>query len=164
MKREEVRQFLKYGADALAQMRPPIGLHFDSGRLSEFNSLRGKAEPFAWVESLKTNTNISGNHYTLIDEWDVVIHIARFDKPDSLQDQYEELIDQCDQIARKLIWQYNYLLYNSELLSTSLKDSYKLVTLDGISREPFIKKYADCMTGVILSFTLNAPDRTDVCP
>jgi hypothetical protein len=157
MKREEVRAFLKAGADA-------IPTDFDSGRVTEFNSKRNNAYPFSWVESLRTTTAFQISGSTLIDSWNVVIHIAMLDKADSNQEDYEPIIDACDQIARKLIWQYNRILYISTNTSTANQTAYKLITLDGVSREPFIKKHADVLTGVILSFTLIVPDRTDVCP
>jgi len=157
MKREEVRAFLKAGADA-------IPTDFDSGRLTEFNSKRDKGYPFSWVESLRTSTDIQPSGSMLIDNWEVSIHIAMLDKADSRQEDYEPIIDACDLIARKLIWQYNQILYGSTEVSTANQTTYKLITLDGISRDPFIKMHADCLTGVILSFTLSVPDRTDVCP
>ena len=158
MKREAVRNFIKLGADAL-------DIHFDSGRLTEFNSMRGKQEPFAWLESLSTSTELS-NGSTLIDEWDVTIHIARFDAMDSNQELYEAIVDSCDHIARQLIWQYNIILGSSDSLDTSTanRDLYRLTTMGSISREAFIKDHADCMTGIILAFKLTTPDKTDVCP
>ena len=167
MKREDVRQFLKDGADAL-------DLYFDSGRITEFNSLSDKKFPFAWVESLKTSTEFGGTGATLIDSWSVTIHIAKQDKMDNLQSDYEAIVDECDQIARKLIWQYNYILQSTDSTqsatdtlsdNTTLKRfAYSLITMEGIDREPFIKKHADDLTGVILTFTLNVPDAVNVCP
>ena len=157
MKREEVRAFLKSGADA-------IQMHFDSGRLTEFNSQRGKGFPFGWVESLNVSTDFGGSGAALIDEWAIKIHIAKLDSTDSTQSQYEAIVDECDQLARKLIWQYNIILQTATQISTTNQDLYKLVTLSGMKRDPFIKKHADCLTGVILSFALTSPDKTDVCP
>ncbi len=160
MKREDVRALLKAGADA-------IDLQFGYGRLTEFNSLQDKAYPFAWVETLQTKTNFGGSGSTLIDEWEIVIHIAKQDRPDWLSDTYEQIVDDCDQLARKLIWQYNFVLgFDSASIidSTTTKNIYKMVSLSGVSREPFVKMHAECLTGVILSFTLTSPDATDVCP
>jgi len=157
MKREAIRTFLKAGADA-------VKVHFDSGRLTEFNSKRDKAYPFAWVESLQVNTSFGGSGSTLIDEWDVKIHIAKLDAADSIQDQYENIIDECDHIARQLIWQYNVILYSASTITTANQDLYRLITMSDISREPFIKMHSDCLTGVILAFKLSTPDQTDVCP
>lgn len=155
MKREDVRAFLKAGADALS-------MQFDSGRLTEFNKVADKRQPFAWVESLNADTDF--NNSTLIDNWDVRIHISMFDTIDSVQSEYEAIIDTCDQLARKLIWQYNLKLYDSSLTSTANQAIYKLITLSGVSRESFIKRFANPpLTGVILAFTLTVPDKTNVC-
>lgn len=155
MKREEVRAFLKAGADALK-------MQFDSGRITEFNKVADKLEPFAWVESLSAQTDF--NNSTLIDSWAIVIHIAKFDTLDSVQEQYETIVDECDQLARQLLWQYNYTLYGSSSVSTANQALYKLITLSNVDREAFIKKHANPITsGVILSFTLTVPDKTNVC-
>lgn len=157
MKREDVRAFLKAGADAL-------NMQFDSGRITEFNKVPDKREPFAWVESLRTDSDFGTNNSMLVDNWDVRIHVAKFDTADSTQVEYEEIIDACDQLARQLIWQYNVKLYDATTVSDANQAIYKLITLSGVSREPFIKKHANPpMTGVILSLTLTIPDKTDVC-
>lgn len=157
MTRAQVRAFLKAGADALKA-------NFDSGRLTEFNSLHDKTFPFIWVESPSADTEFGGSGASLTDDWDIKIHVNKQDSPDSIQTQYELLIDDCDLIAVKLIWQYNYILQQASNISTANQDLYKLVTLSGISRVPFIKKHTDCLTGTILSFKLNTPNLIDVCP
>lgn len=156
MTRTEVRAFLKAGADALK-------LQFDAGRITEFNKVRDKRMPFEWVETLEAATDFQTSGSTLIDDWTVAIHIALLDKTDSVQDEYEALVDQADYIAQQLIWQYNVKLYDSSSVSDDNQALYKLITLSGISREPFYKKHADCLTGVILSFNLNIPDKTNLC-
>lgn len=156
MKRSEVRTFLKSGADA-------IPVHFDAGRLTEFNSMKDKGYPFAWLETLEPASDFGGSGATLIDDWDVAIHIGKIDKLDSVQDQYEAIVDECDFIAQKLINQYNLILSESTAISQTLRDLYKLVSLSSFRREPFYKKHADVVTGVILTFNLNAPDKTNVC-
>lgn len=157
MKREEVRNFLKAGADA-------VQIFFDAGRLTEFNKVPDKGEPFSWVHELQAKTNFGGSGSTLIDDWSVKIRIAKRDRLDSIQDEYENLVDNCDHIARKLIWQFNVILFGAGNITTANQDLYKLITLDNVEREPFYKWGADCLTGVDLSFTLNIPDKTDVCP
>lgn len=157
MKREEIRTFLKAGADA-------INIFFEAGRLTEFNKVPSKGEPFGWLHELQANTSFGGSGSSLIDDWSVNIRIAKIDRVDSIQDEYENLIDNCDHIARKLIWQYNVILYSATTITTANQDKYKLLTLSDVSRPPFIKWGADCLTGVDLIFNLNSPDRTDVCP
>lgn len=157
MKREEVRAFLKAGVDA-------VKLSFDAGRLSEFNKVADKGFPFAWIYELQAASDFGGSGATLIDDWSVTIRIVKQDKADSIQDEYEHIIDDCDHIARQLIWQYNRILQTSTSISTANQNIYKLITISQITRPPVIKWGADVMTGVDLVMNLNSPDKTDVCP
>lgn len=156
MTREQVRAFLKAGADALK-------LQFDAGRLTEFNKVKDKKFPFIWVETLVPDSDFQTSGSMLIDSWSTVIHVALLDKTDSVQDEYEALVDQADYIAQQLIWQYNVNLMNSTVVSTTNQSLYKKIQLSGISRPPFIKKHADVLTGVALTFTLTTPNTTNVC-
>jgi len=146
MKRSEVREFIESGVEAL---RPEM--LFNSGRITEFNSERSNEFVSVWLESLSTGVDLqdSGLPY---DAWNIKIHIAKKDAAGSKPEEYETIVDQCDFIGQQLIKQYNQSV-----------TSYNMVTLDGITREPFIHKHADDLTGIILSFTLNAPDTTNLC-
>lgn len=144
MKRSEIREFLKDGADA-------VNLPFEAGRITEFNSFRSNEYPMAWLQTLQPSTEIVQPGYPY-DEWQVIIHIAQLDKVDSSPSEYEAIVDECDLYAQKFIKKIN-----DEV------SGYALITLSGISREPFIKKHADCLTGVILSFNLSSPDTTNLC-
>jgi hypothetical protein len=146
MKRSEVRTFIKSGVDSLN-----LSLGFGSGRLSEFNSERGNTYPTTWLETLEVNPELTEQGLP-IDQWAVNLHIAKKDALDSSASEYESIIDSCDEIAQKLINKYN-----NEV------DSFQHITLSGYSRTPFIKKHADLLTGVLLSFTLSSPDTTNVC-
>lgn len=146
MTRAEIRTFIESGFEALSQNMP-----FGSGRITEFNSERSREYPHGWLESLSTGTDIFVTQSN-IDNWNIVIHIAKKDKPDSIETDYEPIIDDCDLIAQELIKKYNAVVNNS-----------KLITMSGVTREPFIKQHADCLTGVIMSFTLTAPDKTSFC-
>lgn len=146
MTRSEVRTFVKAGLDLLAGK---IG--FGNGRISEFNSQRSSSYPYAWLESLEVDSLLDGI-VAPQEDWQVVIHIAKLDKADSSPDQYEAIIDECDLLAQKLTKQYHAVV-----------SGYKTTTIDNISRTPFIKKHADCTTGVILAFTLTAPDTASIC-
>jgi len=145
MTREQVRTFIESGINLLS-----TNLQFNSGRISEFNSEPDKSMPYAWLESLSVTTDIPKQ--TPIDNWSVIIHIAQKDLMDSLPVRYEAIVDQADYIAQQL-----QKKYNAEV------SGFKLITMDGISREPFIKKHADCLTGVIFSFSLIAPDTANLC-
>jgi hypothetical protein len=146
MKRSEVRAFIKSGVDAIAPSIP-----FNSGRISEFNSERSNEYPFIWLESLSSSVELldSGLPY---DAWSIALHIAKKDAAGSSPAEYETIVDQCDFIGQQLVKQYNAIV-----------SGYTTVTLDGITRDPFIHRHADDLTGIILSFTLNAPDTTNLC-
>jgi hypothetical protein len=146
MTRAEVRAFIKSGFDNLQQSMP-----FNSGRISDFNKQRSNEYPYGWLESISVTPDLPLNGAPM-DAWQIVIHVANLDKPDSLPEQYEQIIDECDEIAKQLVVKYNMLLADS-----------KTVVIEGISRDPFIKQHADCLTGVILSFELNTWDKSNYC-
>lgn len=146
MKRSEVRAFIEAGIE---QLSPVIG--FGSGRISEFNSDRSREYPFVWLESLSTGVTLTDSGLPF-DDWNIALHIAKKDSADSIEIQYEPMIDDCDFIGQKLI---NF--YNNEI------EGYQKSTITGISRVPFVKRNADILTGIILSFTLSAPDVTNIC-
>lgn len=134
MKRSEIKEFIESGAQ---YFETP----FATGRISEFNSSRSNTYPFIFLETLQVDTDLSFSIQT--DNWVVRLHLASKDAPDSKMSQYEKLIDDADYLAQRLIRRYNDVLTN-----------YNLVTLTGVSRTPFIKKHADCLTGVLLQFIL----------
>lgn len=146
MKRRDVRAFVEQGINALSETA-----EFNSGKIDEFNSQPDKRYPFCWLDSIGVKSELTVN-YLPIDDWDISILIVKQDSLGSAPEEYEEIVDQCDELAQQLIYQFNNQV-----------SGYKLVTLKGISREPFIKKLADCTTGVNLKFTLNAPDTTNNC-
>ena len=150
MKRSEVRDFLEYGIIALTDVT------YGSGRISEWNSNRNRVYPMAWIESLSVSTELS-NGQLPYDNWNIKIHIVKKDSADSIETQYEALVDDCDYMAQQLIHEYNTIINENRTVT------YKLVTIEGISRDPKIKKNADDVTGVVLSFTLRAPDTTNLC-
>jgi hypothetical protein len=147
MKRSELRDLIESGVNAITP-----ALDYDSGRISEFNSNRNNEYPKVFFESIQEVPVDIVNQVLPINGWPVILHIGKKDAVDSSTEQYEQLIDECDLIAQKLIYQYNLNLSSSSKLSVT---SY--------TRAPFVKKHADVITGVILSFTLNDPDQTSLC-
>lgn len=146
MKRSEVREMIKTAVDALV----PV-LEFGSGRVSEWNYQPDKTLPQVWQEIAPIN-GANPNTGAPIDDFSIILHIAKLDKIDSSAKQYEDIIDECDYVAQKLMYQINQVV-----------DGYKLVTVSNRSRTPFVKKWASNLTGVTLTFKINSPDRTDVC-
>lgn len=146
MKRREVKDFIQAGINLLTE-----AMSYGAGRLSEFDSNRSMTYPQTWAEPITVSTNITASGLN-VNDWSVKLNIAKKDKPDSSADEYEEIVDQCDEIAQELIQKLNQIVSGNEIIN-----------LKSISREPFVKKNADCLTGVVLSFTLNAPDKTNWC-
>lgn len=146
MTRTEVRDLIQSAVNALTQT-----VRFNSGRITEFNSQRSNDYPYIWLEPLSVSSEM-GVFQMPLDSWSCVVHVANKDAIDSTPEQYEAVVDACDLIAQKFIYQLNQVV-----------TGYKLITLTLISREPFIHKFADDVSGVIVSFTISSPDTTDVC-
>lgn len=147
MTRKEIRTFLKAGVDAL----DPV-LEFGSGLITDFNAKPDKTLPQVWQE-LQPVKGDNDVRQAPIDDWSVRLHIAiGHNQQDVSADNYEDFIDTCDLVAQRLMKQYN-----------SIVSGYKLVTLTDRTRTPFAKKYAHVMSGVVLQFTINSPDKTDLC-
>jgi len=148
MKRAEVRTFLETGVNALTP-----AVEFGSGLITDFNSIRNHQYPAVWqnIKPVTVDIGDSGTSAPL-DSWEIELTIGQKDAPDSVSEKYEDIIDHCDEIAQKLTYKYRNIV-----------SGYKLVTLTDFSRTPFVKKFADCITGVRLSFTIVAQDKTNVC-
>lgn len=144
MTRREVKTFIQAGINALNQ-----GIAYGTGRISEFNSDRMLSYPHIWLEPLIKSTNIE-NQILPYDTWTVKLNVAKKDAADSAPDEYEDLVDDCDAIAGELLIKLNQIV-----------SGYKTVRLDNIGTVPFIKKHADCLTGVVLEFSIIAPDTTN---
>lgn len=150
MTRRELSDFLETGVKALSPKTT-----FGRGRLSEWNSRRDHVYPKVWQVTSQEDGVQSEFSPTMtpIDNWPVELRVAFRDSQDSTEEQYEELVDEADRLAQRLMYQYNIIVASTPL-----------VTISGISRTPFIKKNADDITGVILRFTVQATDLTSNCP
>lgn len=146
MKREEIRALINSAVQATNS-----SYRFNSGRITEFNSNRSNDYPYIWLEPLSRSTELNAAQMPF-DDWNCIIHIANLDEPGSPPETYEPIIDECDLIGKKIIYNLNQVV-----------SQFNLVTLTGINSEPFIQNHADRTSGVILTFTLNSPDSTNVC-
>lgn len=146
MTRAQVSIFLYDGAKLLGNE-----FGFGIGRITEFNSNQQREMPYVWVEEIQDAPEFA-NGIIPFNNWQCTIHVAYLDKADSIETQYEQLVNDADLITRKLLKYYNDIV-----------DGSKLVTLNGSGVRPFRKKHAQCLTGVILTFTLNMPDKTNLC-
>jgi hypothetical protein len=147
MTRSDVRTLINNAVDALAET-----IRFNSGRITEFNSQRSNEYPYVWLEPLSRGTEFRDTDQMPMDEWNVILHFAKKDAAGSIPEEYENIVDECDLLAKQFTNKLN-----------SVIDGYKLITLSGLTSEPFIHRHADDTSGVVLSFTINSPDQTDVC-
>lgn len=146
MQRSSLKAFIKSGVDSIT---PPLG--FGSGLITDFNSERSHEYPTVWLALEKTASE--ENLYAPLDTWYVKLIIAQIDALDSKPDDYEALVDACDEVAQRLIYKYRVIV-----------SGYKLITMVGVERERFVKRYADCLTGIELTFNIVSPDQSDfVC-
>lgn len=148
MTRAEVRAFIQDGVNALVP-----AVEFNEGILSDFAAQRSNQYPstLLMLEDVDTKIDTSAP----LDSWKIQLSVFRIDRLDSTPDIYEDLVDGCDDLARKLIYKYRNIV-----------SGYKLVSMENVSRSKFVKspKYGpDCLTGVEISFTLTAPDKSNVC-
>lgn len=145
MNRSEVRAFLEAGVNELTP-----SLEFGAGMITDFNSIRLHTYPSVW--QIAAGVNIEIEFSAPVAQWDIQLIIGQKDRADSSPAEYELILDECDTIAQKLIYKYRNIV-----------EGYKLTTMASVTREPFIKKHADVVSGVLLSFTLVSPDQTNVC-
>ncbi len=147
MKRSEVRTFIRQGVNSLT----PV-LDYSEGQITDWNAQRSNQYPGVLLVLERTDSDIPDTNQPLLDTWPIQILIANKDALDSTPDIYEGIVDQCDEIAQNLIYKYRNIVAG-----------YKLVTMKNVKREKFIKKHADCLTGVQLDFDIINQDQTDVC-
>lgn len=149
MTRKELSEYIESGVN---QLTPAT--EYGRGRISEFNSIRNHSYPAVWQETAdETGVDAEINSILLpIDSHHVKLHICKRDKQDSKPTQYEEIIDEADGIAQKLVFALNQVV-----------TGYKQLRIESNSRKPFIKLHADCLTGVLLEFDIIAPDTTNNC-
>lgn len=147
MKRSEVRTLIKSVVDSFSP-----ATSFDSGLLTFFNSNRSNKYPYVFQEASSVSADLTNVNLAPVNTWPIILHFADLDKMDSIPSQYEPIVDSMDELAAKFIVKLN------EVIS-----GYKTLTIEGIEREPFVKKHADILSGVILTFTIVEVDKTNYC-
>lgn len=149
MKRSEVREFIRQGVVAVHE--PDFSYTF--GLLTEWDAKRDNIYPCIFNPSLEVSTSINTQSSPPFDSWQVQLYVVKKDRMDSVSDEYEPTIDECDLVAQKLMYQFRKII-----------DGYDLTMIVNSTRKPWIKKNADCCTGVLLEFIIENQDKTDVCP
>lgn len=149
MKRSEVRTFLREGVETITP-----SLAFYEGQIPDFAAQPSNQYPSVLSLLEVVQPDLASNSAPS-DSWDIKLYIFNRDTMDSNPDLYEGIVDSCDEVAQKLVYKYRNVI-----------EGYKLVTMVSLRREKFIKSSKlgpDVLTGVVLSFVLKAPDKTNVC-
>lgn len=147
MKRSDLRSFIEDGVNSI---NPTLG--FGSGAIDFFNSNRSWKYPMVFHASLTETDTVLGKSAPS-DSMKISLRVAQNGRLDMVPSEYEPMIDECDDIARKLIYKYRNVVAG-----------FKKTDIENILRQPFIKKFADCLVGVELTFTLNSFEQDDdVC-
>lgn len=146
MTRKEINDFV---AAAVMAINPQMS--YDRGRISEWNSNRSNEYTSVWLETYGAEGDITEQALP-IDSWALRIHVGKLDKPGSSPKEYESIVDESDEIAQKLVFQMNNIIAG-----------YKLATISRFSRDPFIHRNADNVTGVLLTLTITDPATKSRC-
>lgn len=147
MKRSEVRNLIQTAVNSISP-----AVRFNSGLLTFFNSNRSNKYPYVFQEVANVTPDFPNTNLAPTNSWNIILHCADLDTADSIPDQYELIVDSMDELAAKLITKLN------EVVS-----GYKNIKIEGVDRTPFIKKHADILSGVILSFSITEVDKTNYC-
>ena len=133
-------------------------IQFGYGRGSDFNIIKDKAYPYIWLDPLNSTIVINEDNMTISETYSVNLIFYKFDSPDSTQDDYKLLLDQTDVIVHQFIRDLQNDLLNDDDTLTLTSNN---VLIGSITKTPFIKQMADCLTGFSLSFSLTVPDNFD---
>jgi hypothetical protein len=144
MKRSEIRTFIKTGVNSLT----PTPDYWD-GLLTDWNAQRSNTYPGVLLMLEETDTDITISAPN--DDFAITLLICNIDKLDSTPDQYESIVDACDEMAQRLVYKYRNII-----------SGYKMLSMENVKRKKFVKKYADCLTGVELTFSLKGQYKTNV--
>src|SRR5262245_14874848 len=131
MTRTEIAQFIESGVKLLTPKT-----EYGRGRISEWNSGRKHNYPKVWQVTSEAgpDTEFTAT-LTPIDNWPIELRIAFMDSADSIEEQYEDLVDRADRLAQRLMYQLNQVIQTTPT-----------AMLSNINRSPFIKKNADDIT------------------
>jgi len=128
-------------------------IQFTYARPSDFNVMRDKRYPFITLDPL-TSTPA----YTVDDvrnyakTWNASIAFYQLDSMASVQEEYSKLLDFTDDMVDKFVNKLNFY--------TDRSDS---IIITGMSQTPFIRVMADCITGYVLTISIQALDDFNYC-
>ena len=127
-------------------------IQFTYARSSDFNILRDKRYPFISLGMLSANASYAvDNSWNYSKTWSVTMAFYELDKEGSTQEEYALILDSTDVMVDTFIQKLNFFILNDT------------ITITAINQTPFIKDFADILTGHILTFQLQVPDNWNYC-
>ena len=133
---------------------------FGYGRATDFNQIKDKQDPYIWLDPLPSTVQVNEDNLMVSEVYSVALTFYKFDAPDSTEEQYKLILDECDSLVNKFIHKMNESLDN--IADNNLLHTANTV-MGAINKQPFIKVTADCLTGFTLNFDLTVPDLFDYC-
>lgn len=137
-----LRQLIEDTAKALSDE-----IKFGYGRASDFNVISDKNYPFVWLDPLTSAFEFSNNNVQdLTKTWRCEMVFYKKDRQDSIQEQYQLILDEMDTLIDRFI--------------NNLNDADETAVISGITQVPVIKVMADVLTGWVLTFNISLLDDT----
>jgi hypothetical protein len=155
MSHQAVRTLIQTVAQAIA-----VDVSFGYGRGTDFNQIKDKEYPYVWLDPLSSTFNINEENMVVTETYSVNIVFYKFDRVDSVETEYDDILDSCDTLVQTFLRDMNEALSSNYNLSTL---STQNTVIANANKQPFIKVMDDCLTGFILTFELTVPDKFDYC-
>lgn len=135
-------------------------IQFFYGRASDFNQVDKNIISVA-LDPLTASATFSNNNVQDYSKtWAVQMAFWKIDTEDSIETQYQLILDETDSLVDRFINKLNNYAIESEL---SYDLNGELLVISGISQQPFIKATASVLTGWTVTFNIQVPDTFDYC-
>lgn len=133
--------------DIALQSSPDI--KFGYGRQSDFNALTNKIYPFVWLDPVQATGGFTDGSESYSKTYQIALSFLDKDQADSSAPEYAKILDRMEAVADTFV----ILLNQAEVP----------ILVSNASYAPAIKVFADCLTGVTLTLTIQTPDNFDYC-
>lgn len=131
-------------------------IQFGYGRRTDFNIYNNKAYPFVWLLPLTAVTTIPNNGAGITKTWNIILVVIDLDKSDSVEKQYDDILDKMSDIGDALIRRIDDWYRSGTDIVGSL-------TITTVNQTTIIKEDADIHTGWLYSFQMITDDDFDYC-
>lgn len=128
-------------------------IEFGHGRTTDFNIKGHKADTIVWLDPLNAQPTYTVNGASNYQKtWNVNLIFYQVDKPDSVPNEYNKILDTTDNLVDRFINDINFFINDSDF-----------ILLTGINQQSFVKVTAHILTGWIVTFNLVVADSFDYC-